>query len=417
MFYLIETSEQLKDFTQLGYKEAYCEIIPLSNHLHPLDDEMCLIYLRPLLATKGYLISINHSEAFKINLKEIEGLLNSFKKIYVTNLKDTWHFVFSNVFSPIYPLPSTYVPNKTKTHEWFYQKYPKLNNINSIIPIVKHYESCELNFNVLSSCFELIHNESYIKKYNIVFKLLEENPIHINKSIFEDYFWDEEKDYVRTQYNLNTLTSRPSNSFNNLNFSSLNKTNGERKSFIPSQSIFIELDLTAYHPTLLANLIGYSFSSTDIHNEFSVLYGVDYQKAKEITFKQIYGGVWKKYEHLEFFKKTKDFTQNLWEEFNLKGYIECPISKHRFIKSHLSDMNPQKLLNYLLQNLETSNNVFILWEIIKLLKNKKTRLVLYVYDSFLLDYSEEENLLEEILQIFNSKNLSVKIKHSADYNL
>jgi len=64
------------------------------------------------------------------------SVLNSFKKIYVTNLKDTWHFVFSNVFSPIYPLPSTYVPNKTKTHEWFYQKYPKLNNINSIIATV-----------------------------------------------------------------------------------------------------------------------------------------------------------------------------------------------------------------------------------------------------------------------------------------
>ena len=36
----------------------------------------------------------------------------------------------------------------------------------------------------------------------------------------------------------------------------------------------------------------------------------------------------------------------------------------------------------LLQNLETSTNVCILWDILKLLRGKKTKLVLYTYDAF-----------------------------------
>ena len=85
------------------------------------------------------------------------------------------------------------------------------------------------------------------------------------------------------------------------------------------------------------------------------MYKVDYKKAKELTFKQLYGGVFKQYEHLEFFSKVKKYTEELWEKFNKEGYIECPISKHKFEKSKLENMNPQKLFNYVLQNLETTS--------------------------------------------------------------
>jgi hypothetical protein len=53
-------------------------------------------------------------------------------------------------------------------------------------------------------------------------------------------------------------------------------------------------------------------------------------------------------------------------------------------------MNPQKLLNYVLQNLETSTNVIILYEIFKILRGKNTKLILYVFDSFLFDVDESE---------------------------
>ena len=81
-------------------------------------------------------------------------------------------------------------------------------------------------------------------------------------------------------------------------------------------------------------------------------------------------------------------------------------------------MNPQKLFNYLLQNLETSLNVLILWDILKILRGKNTKLVLYVYDSFLLDVDKDElEVVEEIREVFKKYKLNIKEKKGTDYEL
>jgi hypothetical protein len=251
-----------------------------------------------------------------------------------------------------------------------------------------------------------------------VFNQLERAGIKVDQTKFEQYYNRQSDEFVYTQYNLNTLTTRPSNTFGGINFSTLNKDNGERECFIPRNNFFIEMDISAYHPTLLANLLGYDFGDVDIHSSFAQMYGVDYAQAKEITFKQLYGGIWKEYKELEFFQKVQSYIDDLWDSFNYGGYIKCPISDHKFIKSELEDMNPQKLLNYVLQNLETANNVLILYEIFKILKGKNTKLVLYVYDSFLFDVDKSErDVLEKIVEIFKNKNLQVKIKKGINYNL
>ena len=107
----------------------------------------------------------------------------------------------------------------------------------------------------------------------------------------------------------------------------------------------------------------------------------------------------------------------MWGEFNDNGFIECPISKHKFYKDKLDNMNPQKLFNYLLQNLETSTNVCILWDIVKLLKGKRTKLVLYTYDAFLFDvHNEEKEVIKLIKNVFKKYKLNVKTKYGSDYD-
>jgi hypothetical protein len=250
-----------------------------------------------------------------------------------------------------------------------------------------------------------------------VLNAIERNGIRIDREKFKSHFHDVDGEYVYTQFNYKTLTGRPSNKFNGVNYAALNKENNSRESFIPRNDHFVEFDIGAYHPTLLAKLVGYDFGGEDIHSSFAKMYGVDYKKAKELTFKQLYGGVFDQYKELEFFKKVQVYTDKLWEEFNEKGWIECPISKHRFVKEKLGEMKPQKLLNYVLQNLETAMNVHILWEIIKVLRNKKTKIVLYTYDSFLFDVSkEEEGILDEIKELFNKHKLQIKTCHGSNYN-
>jgi hypothetical protein len=97
---------------------------------------------------------------------------------------------------------------------------------------------------------------------------------------------------------------------------------------------------------LSARLIDYDFAGVDIHSHFASLYGVDYKKSKELTFKQLYGGVFKNYKHLEFFQKIEKYVGELWDKFQSDGYVECKVSGYRYEKEKLDNMNPQKLFNY-----------------------------------------------------------------------
>ena len=147
------------------------------------------------------------------------------------------------------------------------------------------------------------------------------------------------------------------------------------------------------------------------------LYGVDYKVSKELTFKQLYGGIFDDYKHLEFFSKTQTLIDNLWEQFNTDGYIECPISNHKFYHHQLPNMNPQKLFNYWVQNLETSQNILLLQDILPILKGYNSKLVLYTYDAFLFDIDKNESgLLEKICEVFASNDLKFKMKYGKTYH-
>ncbi len=62
-------------------------------------------------------------------------------------------------------------------------------------------------------------------------------------------------------------------------------------------------------------------------------------------------------------------------------------------------------------------NVRILWDMCSMLVDKKTKLVLYTYDSFLFDLSEEDEYIEkEINIIFEKYKLNIKTIEGYDYD-
>jgi hypothetical protein len=417
MYWLIEDTQNTQILTRMKLREAYVEVIPFSNNIHPVQNQVSCVYIKPLDGSKGYMVTIDHSESFHVEKEQVQELLDIIETIYVLDKKEFLHYFFHAACISIPLPPPTYIREQTTTHKFFYSKYENQFNINTIIPIVKHYEACERNFENVEKHIKNKPNPFYNNKASIVFNIIENSGIKVDPTLYKQYFNKDTEEYVYTQYNLNTTTTRPSNTYGGINFAALNKDNGERTSFIPRNDIFIEMDISAYHPTLLANILGYTFDSDDVHQSFANMYGVDYQKAKEITFKQMYGGVWKEYQNLEFFKKVIAYTDTLWDELQYQGYVECPISKHIYKRDELEDMNPQKLLNYVLQNLETSTNVCILWDILKILRGKNTKLVLYVYDSFLFDVDKsEKETLKQILQIFEKYKLQVKFKKGTNYS-
>jgi len=417
MYWLIENQNQLEELYSSDLEEAFIEIIPYSNGIHPVENQICAVYIRPLNSTKGYIASISHSETLSLNIREVKRLISKFKRIYVRDKKEFLHyFILQNLYDITLQQP-TYIPEYTQTHSWFYNKYKDKKDINRIIPIVKHYEYCEKTFNNLKNRIDEPINEFYNNQATVVFNAIERSGIQVDREKFESRFHLLDSDTVYSQFNFKTLTTRPSNRFKGVNYAAINKTNGDRQCFIPSNDLLFELDISAYHPTLLANLIGYDFCGRDIHQAFAEMYQVDYKKAKELTFKQLYGGVFDQYKDLEFFKKVQVYTDDLWARFQNEGFVECPVSKHIYKNDVLMDMKPQKLLNYVLQNLETATNVRILWEIFKVLRGKNTKLILYTYDSFLFDLdNSERELLREVIKIFKKYKLQVKHSYGDTYD-
>jgi len=420
MYWLVENEEQLNVLINSGYKEAFIEVIPYNDTIHPVQNHISLVYIRPIEASKGFMVCITHSECLNALNTRINDLLNKFKVLYCRDKKEVLHYFPIKTLYDITPPPNPYIRPTTQTHDLYYRQHKDNPELNLIIPIVKHYELCETIFRDLKANINIKktkYDEFFNSRVSVVFNAIERSGIRIHNGTFSEYFHAVDGEYVNTQFNLKTTTTRPSNKFNNVNYAALNKENGCRKSFIPRNNRFVEIDISAYHPSLSARLIDYDFAGVDIHAHFASLYGVDYKKSKELTFKQLYGGVFDNYKGLEFFQKIEKYVGELWGKFQSDEFVECKVSGYRYEKENLVNMNPQKLFNYILQNLETSTNVLILWDILCILRKYKTQLVLYTYDSFLLDVDDEETeVLEEVREVFKKYKLNIKEIEGYDYN-
>ena len=412
-FWLVETKKQLNELINKGYKKAFVEVIPYNNNIHPAINEISLIYFKPL-NNKGYIISISHNESLSIEKQLVNTLFSNLDELYVRDKKT---FLYHFLMNKSYNVNSNYVNNILNI---YYDKYQNKHDINRIIPIVKFYEYYEdIYLHIDNLCTP---NNSFLNQKQIpIFYLLESNGLKINQDEFNKNFklqnpeYSIQNDIIYTQYNFNTTTGRPSNRFNNINFAALNKENDTRKSFIPQNNYLLEIDISAYHPTILSKLVGHTFNKS-IYQEFAEYANISIPDAKILMFRQIYGGIYEKYKDWEFFKKVEKFVNELWEIFQTQGYIESPISKNRFNKEELKDITPYKLLNYLIQSIETENNVLILCDIFKELRKKNTKLILTVFDSFLFDIDEsEEDLLTDIQNIFKKHNLNIKSKKGINY--
>ena len=82
-------------------------------------------------------------------------------------------------------------------------------------------------------------------------------------------------------------------------------------------------------------------------------------------------------------------------------------------------MNKNKLFNYTIQLMETENNMRVLSQLIPEIKNDKSKLILYSYDSFLLDFDMEDglNYLKKVKEIIEQNGkFPVKVSWGVDYH-
>jgi len=434
LFYIIETPEQLKKFSEYNLEHSFIEPIVYNDNYHPILTDVCAYYIKPTQSRTGFILPVNHSETLSLDHESILALFkHKVLKAYVYDAKRVMYNL--NLEMPliclktakfletgeILDLESYNQPIQT----WLYSQNGSNPCINRIVPISKLAEKYDnfiidqkslLNSNVYSKKYFSFYNEAL----NTVLYNIEREGIKVKGFDVPNLLYMHDGDKVYTHYNQYTATGRPSNAFNNVNFGALNKTDGTREMIVPNNDFILEFDYSSYHPRILANLIGYDFNGEDIHTHLGKMYfEVDqitedqHNESKKITFKILYNDS-NKYTNFAFFNKVHELRNSLWTEYNENGYIKSIITK-RPIKGIKSKT---QVLPYLLQAYETDRNIIVMKDLQQLLKDYRSKLVLYTYDSFLIDYNKKDGkqLINKIKEITDQDGFVTQVKYGDDYN-
>ena len=405
-------------------------LIPIlcSPTLHPTNNPLCAIYVYTEDDVER-LIPFRHTEqleAFTEHVQRFLQLQDIFildKKAWlqiggnanVLDVKTLWWYTYNEAYDETH--------YHTAAHQFYWRRHPGLPHVNSIVPLQQHLAMCQkIRHYAWPMCMNAKLSDSYLKfnaMYPKVFAEIESAGLYVNDTFrMADLVQD---NLVYSQYNYYTLTGRPSNAYRGFNYAAMNKEDGTRDAFCTrfERGALVEMDFDAYHVRLIARLIGYVLPADSVHNYFGRFYfdtdtltTEQYEQSKQITFRLLYGGIDKEFLEIPFFAKVNDFVYKLWSQCKQQKYIETPILKRKIHKESVTNITANKLFNYYLQATETEISTVKLQQVLDYLRDKESKLVLYTYDSVLLDvnYSEAKQILPDVINIMQQGNFPVKCK-------
>lgn len=428
--YIVETSYELEEFADfIKGKVSYWFPMWSDIDLHPLNNTLSFIFIR--CDERDYILSHNHIDTLSIDLEGIgevisnEGIRWVFqKKKLLHTLKinpnglldiDTAYFLNSGEVID-YKTPFQHIFSHWRSNGYY-------DNLTKIIPILKLGEIIQ---SIIPKYQNLTNDDYNFSWYNDdylpILVGIEQMGVRVDREKFLDRWPSSSKhltksDIIYTEYNPFTSTGRPSNRYGGINFSALNKTDGSRECFIPTDGrIFLQMDYDAYHIRLIGKLIGFPLPKTSVHQWLGEQYGVSYEESKGVTFQLLYGGIPDEFLTIPFYSEVKGYIDKLWEETNRLGYLKT--LKRRIPLDWIENPNPQKVFNYLIQAVETELNVEKLKRIFHILKDSDIQLLLYVYDSFLfqipLEFDKETVI--RLKEIIESGGFPIKGSWGEDYS-
>jgi hypothetical protein len=394
----------------------YC-IIPIFKDpfLHPLhkDNGLSALWCKEISKKEPFFLIQHHPDSDKMMedyywlndytiLTPDKKLLNHFYKF--DTVVDMNYLHWLNTGKPF--------ENNIRNNaiDFLSNKYYNVKKLNEIIPLSKHNEYCSDVFDKINVPYEAGHPlDYYMNEFTEAFWAIEQNGVKVSDDVC-DIFDMRVKKHISngklySNYNLWTTTGRPSNSFGSVNFAALPPE--KRKAIVSENDYLVEYDYDAYHLRIIAFLVGYhTFDENSVHEHLAKWYECSYKESPQKSFQLLYGGIDKQTrEKVPFFDLTHKFINNKWDEINKNKYILTDIYRRIILLENYDDLNKNKLFNYLIQALETELNVRKILLLQEYLFDKKTKLVLYGYDSFLFDFSKQDGVetLKEIKRILEVK--------------
>ena len=398
----------------ISIDKVYIHPIWESISVHPHNDGLSLLYIYDIEGDREFLINLNNIDNHTTTLEKFNF---DFNECYVYDNKSLLnHLSLDNsIDANLVKYLQSNTPlksNLTPTHLFYHRRFNNLNGVNNLIPISKHIEMISDVKDEFLKYYDLGGVEfDCVKKFeNFYIKplhLVEQNGINTTDGME----W--------TQYHPFTTTSRPSNNWGGVNYAALNKDDGSRDRFVSrfEGGKLVQFDYDAYHPRIIGKMVDEPIP-TDVsgHQSLADMYGVSYNDSKAITFRQLYGGVQREYMNIPLFSKVSHKIDRMWMEFNRRGYVTTPLGR-KLSKDNLKDMNSNKLFNYMLQATETELNMKILSKVMDFLKDKKSKMILYTYDSYLLDiHSDDFDSLQNLKILIEGNGFPTKVEIGDRYS-
>ena len=398
----------------ISIDKVYIHPIWESISVHPHNDGLSLLYIYDIEGDREFLINFNNIDNHTTTLEKFNF---DFNECYVYDNKSLLNHLWldNSIDASLVKYLQSNTPlksNLTPTHLFYHRRFNNLNGVNNLIPISKHIEMISDVKDEFLKYYDLGGVEfDCVKKFeNFYIKplhLVEQNGINTTDGME----W--------TQYHPFTTTSRPSNNWGGVNYAALNKDDGSRDRFVSrfEGGKLVQFDYDAYHPRIIGKMVDEPIP-TDVsgHQSLADMYGVSYNDSKAITFRQLYGGVQREYMNIPLFSKVSHKIDRMWMEFNRRGYVTTPLGR-KLSKDNLKDMNSNKLFNYMLQATETELNMKILSKVMDFLKDKKSKIFLYTYDSYLLDiHSDDFDSLQNLKILIEGNGFPTKVEIGDRYS-
>jgi hypothetical protein len=418
--------------------------VPSDNFLHPCATDLSAVFIKNIDIKETYCLGFNHPDLpvvtdkviFAKDLNELDNKWVFDKKSFIQFLPVKCLFdinLYSHLQEGKIIEQQTF---ETPAHRFIYRSKRESGDLNKVVPILKHKETFEkicdefLKIDISSS----EEDYGYQRENEYIIESLadlESNGIYVNAECFNKHFDAKvnPNGLVYSQYNVYTSTGRPSNHFDNVNYAALNKDDGVRSCFVSrygDKGFMMLVDYSAFHPRIICNLVNFPLSiDEDIYKYLGEMYlkrkvtEYDMEEIKSVTMRQLYGGVEEKYEGIKYFASLKEFMNDNWNFFKNNGYVLTPMFKRKITDKHLHDPNPAKLFNYILQATESEVAISALRWINNYLIGKKTKAVLYTYDSILFDFYKPDGheVVGNIMELMMvAKKFPIKVYMGLSYN-
>jgi hypothetical protein len=293
--FLIESDKQLQQLTAV--KKEIKLVVPVWSSIakHELTTTVSFVYFRT--NTDEYIVNLQHIDANTCSPIQFSDYVTESTFVYGNRYLGTIGIDYEWAYFEEYGVPFRFSDFNESLYS---QANREFSEINDCIPMAKWMEK-------LSQWPIPTEIKSWYRSYSDSINVLgqiERSGIKIDTDILKV---KEEDGIAHSKYNPYTITGRPSNRHAGTNWGALNKSDGTRSGIVSrwEGGTLISMDFESYHIRLIAKLIGYELpTDKTAHQYFAELYGVDYEEAKRITFRYLYGGMDAVALEIPFFRKV-----------------------------------------------------------------------------------------------------------------